>query len=272
MIETLAEAPIYGIETLAHRRARVILMGSGRGFAGWLDFDAKTRRTYLVAAVKPGDPRSAGVRLPRDVEVTHWRPVDPAIWPYPLPEPVTSRSQPRMWSAGRRQHEIDLARSRPPADNRDDSVFEWPAGPYGDAGSICRREAEVRLIRAIRTDGLRANADLAMLRNDRAAQAEAELGGTVSEPERIVWKPTHRDVSDEGTGMAWFCALHPMRERAASGKRCLNAVQKVVALRSEQPQWSWRSIGDTMGRSHEWSRQRYGEAMDTVWSIANAKR
>lgn len=268
MIETM-EAPIYPIDTLVQRRARVILMGSGRRFIGWLDFDAKARKQYLVAAVKQSDPRSAGVRLPRDVEVTHWRPVEPASWPYPLPEPVYVRVAPQMWSAGRRQHEIDRGQAPPAGD--DDGAFEWP-GPYSEPGSISRREAEVRLIRAIRTDGLRANADLAMLRNERAGQAEHELGGNVSAPERIVWKPTHRDVSDEGNGMAWFNALHPMRERAASGKRSLNVVQKIVALRSEQPQWSWRSIADALGRSHEWSRQRFTEAMDTVWKVANAKR
>lgn len=202
------------------------------------------------------------IELPVFAEPQGWRPIPGQRYPDPLPQPQTQMAEPN-W----RSDPVDPSTPETPDD------WEWP-GEYSQPPRISREEAEVRLIRGLRTERsrksqagsrnggggdmdsllrliLRTQGRLEYEHKDKARAALPELGE--------MWEPTRRDHGDWSTAVGWHNTLD-------------KAHQHVIRQRSYNPPYSFRLIGEGMGMSESGARKVYAGAMDEVVVVANRVR
>lgn len=213
--------------------------------------------------------RSAGYRLrksnrhfedlPRWAIPELWRPLREDTWPWPLPEPVTLLSPP--------ERPEPVASPRRPKEAIDVTIHR-----YSEPGAISRAEAEIRMIRFIRTDrvlpwsnpsGLVSGWNIGQLSEWAKSLDEAAKDATRDPTPR--WEPTPRDITDSETVLKWFMALNP----PGLGRERINDLQEVIIWRAMEPTPSWGDIGGLMGCGD--AADLYRRAMNAVHRAANGE-
>lgn len=218
--------------------------------------DTRRARSMVVWSIVRQDGRLQD--LPPHAFPTFWRPINLAKWPDPLPEPYPIR----RWEPPAPEP-TPIAEPAAPADN-----FEWP-GAYSEPGSISAQEAEIRLMRGLRTHGTRnlegeGRIHIPGYVDSILLVAKGELVPEWKDPTDaraipVKWEATRRDHGDEPIVMDWYRALNP-------------AQQFVVRRRAQLPAWSYRQIAEAPGsRFATWSQARdtYNAAIARVTRIAN---
>lgn len=217
----------------------------------------RSARSKVVWSVVRQDGRLQD--LPPHAFPTFWRPTNLANWPDPLPEPYPIRT----WTPPPKP----APEAGEPASKTD--AFDW-RGPYNVAGSIGVREAEVRLIRGLRTHGTRnlngterlivgAYVDSVVLVSRGVALAPEWKDPSDARAIPVKWEATRQDISDEPIVMDWYRMLSPQQ-------------QAVVRQRAQLPAWSFRQISEAPGskfRSWAHARDTYNAAIARVTRIAN---
>lgn len=197
-----------------------------------------------------------------------WRPIDESRWVYMLPEPVPI-SRPRASSP------LPLA---PPAEKGETWWEDETQVSRSPEGSVSLREAEARVLRALRTmraisfsgPSQKTSADV-LARISAAPLTFLLEEAQASESWSPRFEPSGRDLDDFLTASAWFQSLRSMR---ATGPRpgYFNRAQMALVLRSADPPWTWASIGDKWGVSGERARQIYQASIKKVWEAANGRK
>jgi hypothetical protein len=257
--------------------------GSGRpGTKGerWVTWQERR-----VAMLPPASVRDAQGHVRAGYERPDlWAPLNPEQWRLALPEAVTTHWQGRMWSS--RQSYDAVAAAEEAEGERSGKVSEPAAGrrrqwwrdatliSYSAAGSITRREAEGRVMRALASDpfarwghgtGLH-RADLrfmALTDDDKRAEAEraaAEVADIV-EPFRAL-PQDHRDYD---AAMGWFASTC----RYSTYYRAVITNHPVLLLAVDDRALSWREMADTMRVSRQAALQQYRAGLNDIWLIAN---
>lgn len=235
----------YSISTLPPYE-RVILRHGGWGEAtGWKAFSRRGQPIYY--RIRP-DTSVEQLRSFATPEL--WRPQVPARWAGPLPEPavVTREPDPPLPPTSKRRKVVRLALAG-------ELPLPW-AIAYSAAGDISLEECEARLLRALKTDRALPDRERQQLRvkihqlDTEPAPGDWPMGITLR------WAPFREDIHDYVTAMGWFAALS-QRERRLVRERVMG--------------WSFTRMGDERGRSDEWARQQYIEALIKAWIVANVK-
>lgn len=174
------------------------------------------------------------VDLPRFAWPSLWRPLRQDLWPYPLPEPAVIQPDPEP--------------VRPKASPRvDPPKLDVSINYYSPPGEISRREAEVRMIRFIRTEGVSPNDAPTALRVGWPSVADSlttmiaawDEGRSYPIDDPVpVWVPTPKDVSDSHIVHKWFISLNPP---ALGGER-INSLQRALILRARLPTPTWADM------------------------------
>lgn len=224
---------------------------------------ARKERTITVWRIKvaerlPGRPiRYHYIDLPPHVQVTRWRPERPWEWPGQLPEPAKLEG-PVAWQS-----------PPPPVVPQEGSdPLDWPA-EYSLPPHIGEREAEVRVLRALRTERSRHAVKTGNIQgyvDSVFATAMRMLGkwegdykdASYIAPAGEAWAPTRKDHGDWDTALTWWAQLS-------------RAPREIVMLRSLNPPFSFQLIGERNNRSHHWARTRYRAAVKDVARIANGR-
>jgi len=247
----------YATRDLAHDDLDVVvLVGEGEIVARRKTISRRRESSTIWCAREivrePGRPTRYRYRdLPPHLQITCWRPL--AGFPGPLPAPTHLTGEVK-WQTP----------PEPPAPPTDE--LDWPH-EYAEAPHITAREVEIRVLRALRTDGSAAEGGVdvrpagyrdsvaILARNHLVADefVDANYIGPVGE----AWEPTRRDRSDYLQAMAWFTKL--------------TAAQRgIIKDRSLNPPYSFRLIGERASKSAEWARKRYRRAIAAVTKVANA--
>ncbi len=237
-----------------------------------------------VAVLPPASVRDARGHVRAGYERPDlWAPLHPEQWRLALPEPVTTHWQGRMWSS--RQSYAAVAAAEEAEAERSGEVSEPAAGrrqwwrdatliSYSAPGSITRREAEGRVMRALASDpfarwgngtGLH-RADLhfmALSDDDKRAEADraAAQVADIVEPFRAL-PQDHRDYD---TAMGWFAATCRYRTII----RAAVTDHQVLLLAVDDRALSWREMADTLRVSRQAALQQYHAGLDDIWLIAN---
>lgn len=190
-----------------------------------------------------------------------WRPLREDLWPYELPEPVPIRSMPEIpkpqVSPRKQREEIDVTITR-----------------YSPSGEISRREAEIRMIRFIRTErvtpwtnptALRVGwpAVIASIAEMIASWDEAKTY-PINDP-RPSWTPTPKDIADSEIVVQWFCALNP----PALGGPKINSLQAVLIARANLPTPTWDEMAVLLDTDDP--KGLYERALNVVERVANGQ-
>jgi hypothetical protein len=189
--------------------------------------------------------------LPEHLTPTQFRPANLDRYPDPLPEPAALTAENIHW---RSYHPAPA-----PPDEREDLV--WPAAAYSEPGKISEREAEVRILRAWKTQRS-SDVDAKGLGGPMGYRAGRSFGAM--EIRIVTWEATRRDAGDWPVAMAWFTRL-----RNPDHKR-------VIELRSMD--FSFRQIGErqkkgvTPAYASEWARTTYRRAITEITAVANRAR
>lgn len=246
--------------SLATAAPQASALPSGRPNApvGGLDQTRKFRR-YLDLS------RPTPARIPGHDAPTHWSPVAP-IDLEALGDVAIARRYVNIRARPSPAHEVL------PEDQGGTGDAAWPYA-YAPAGCISRPEAEHRVLRAIktaRTPGVVREIRVGFRSNWPVAQMVAGWGDYAPPITVRAFNPTRRDLDDWWVALGWFARLYPVPARGPDWQPGdWNAVQRIVAWRAADPPYSWRQIGDQLGRSNEWSRRTYTAAIDRVWQMAN---
>ena len=148
----------------------------------------------------------------------------------------------------------------------------WPYR-YAPVGSIARAEVEHRMLRGLKTSrqpGVVRHVETGFKSNWPVAQMVAGWGDYAPPITVRDFNPTRRDLDDWWIALSWFARLYPAPARKPDWQPGdLDLAQKIVIWRSLVPAYSWRQIGDRLGRSNEWARRRYEQAIDRAWELAN---
>lgn len=191
------------------------------------------------------------IDLPEWSWPTAWRPVDLARFPAELPKDTATLLSSPPWHS-------------PPeptwAPDGPQDPLDWPHA-YSEPGAISKREAEVRVLRGLRTMELQPRVGLRSARDSILLVARGEL---VPEDEdkskigavRLPWKPDSRDAGDWETAVGWWAQLSIPS-------------QDLVWRRSENPPRSFRQLADDQGLTPPQVRALYGEVLDQLHTIAN---
>jgi hypothetical protein len=216
----------------------------------------RTTYTTQVWCIRGDDGKV--VDLPAWAEPMAFRPLIRDKYPDPLPDPLTQTEE-VAWAS-------PIA---PPSCPEIPDSLEWK-GEYNLPGRISRGEAEIRLLRGLRTERSRksqvrggsTSGDMdSLLRLILRTQGRLEYEHKESLSTQLahvgeLWEPTRRDHGDWSTAVTWFNKLDKEHRH-------------VVKERSYNPQTSYRQIGEAMQRSEGWARKVYGQAIDRVEKIAN---
>lgn len=199
--------------------------------------------------------------LPKWAVPSLWRPIREDMWPYPLPEPVkvlTPPERPKPAASPRKQR----------------NVVDVTIHRYSPPGEISREEAEIRMIRFIRTEQVTPWSNPTALRTGWPSVVYS-LAGMIAnwdeahtyatEAPRPVWIPTPRDIADSEVVAKWFCALNPP---GLGGER-INGLQEVLIARALEPTPSWSEVGQIIGASDP--KDLYRRALNAVHRAANGQ-
>ena len=188
--------------------------------------------------------------LPRHLAPTLFRPANLARYPDPLPEPAAL--------AGNVRWQSEHPEPAPP-DKREDLV--WPAAVYSEPGKISEREAEVRILRAWRTQGV-TDVDGKGLGGPSGYRAGRAFA--TEEVQQVGWQPTRRDIGDWPVAMGWFTRLRNPDHKG------------VIKYRSAD--FSFRQVGEQLKKgatpayAAEWARIVYRRAITELTAMANRNR
>lgn len=290
--------PEYEITSLAENE-RAILVGRGWecvGYWTWRVVSSRSRRAPATAGgVSDRDARSpaphgprAGLagdggapekrrlreyydlsrknpaRIPGHDAPTHFRPLRPIDI-----EALGARVSPRLVDVRGRPSPAHIVMTEDEGGSADAA---WPYA-YAEPGYICRDEAEHRMIRGLRTaasPGVVKNVHTGYKSNWPVAQMVSGWGDYAPAITVREFTPTRRDLDDWWLALGWFAALSPPASRADTWQPGqFNLSQTIIAWRAAVPAYSWRQIGDQLGRSNEWARRRYQSAIDRAWQKAN---
>lgn len=218
--------------------------------------------------------RSTAFKVP-DGNLSGWRPVDENRWPGVLPEPIQPFPQSGMPIAGPQEAaEADSGSSwwvgsqitLKAAGERPVSVLECEA-------RILRGLATIRVLQAIEKRSraappnwprdllIEAGCVLKMLRGARTgtlAWLRAEdyddfhVDRSALPSTAARFEPTERDIEDACGAVNW------LDDRDIG----------IVRLRSFNPPYSFREIGERIGRTHTTARGRYYDAIERAWRRA----
>lgn len=227
--------------------------GQGPGIKKWV-----RRGKRVVYRLWVGPNRYEDI--PRWAEPDLWRPIRPENWPHPLPdlsavvqhapEPVKPVASPRV-----------------PV-----PVIDVAIRHYSPPGEISRAEAEIRMIRFIRTDRVQPWANPSGLVSGWNVGQISEWAKSLEEEKKDAtrdptprWEPTPRDITDSETVLKWFMALNP----PGLGRERINDLQEVIIWRAMEPTPSWPEIGELVGSSD--AADLYRRAMNAVHRAANGQ-
>lgn len=274
--------PRYPIDTLDLEGVPVWLHLGGIEIVGQLKITARGRRIYRRCIT-----RTQTEDLPRHVIVSLWRPVDPARWPAPLPEPAVETP--------------DKPQERPRASGEGEPPQPLDGWPYpnlrlgrGHEPPASIEEAEARLLRAIRTrwtldddeqyfrdyrlgyghksadwpGGLLISARLVqkMLENSPTGKlgflspsdyADLHVDRSELRPRPARWLPTPRDVTDVESDLIrrW---ISPLDQEAVL----------MFARRAAMPVFSWAQIGEELKLTRYQAKARYGRHREALFYVA----
>lgn len=239
----------YPISTLDLEGIPVWFTVGDRELLGFIKFTRSGRPVYRVGTFRKSDD------LPSHARPALWRPVDPNVWPEPLPEPATV------------QIAVEWGKPIPPPRHSEPSVRDMDRWPYphidlGRAGSVPKsvEEAEARTLRALRCVDViyrdepersetawprdlmvsaamlkkllssSRTGKLPWLRDEDYRDVHVDVSDLSPRPAR--WVPTRRDLSDVEAGcLAWMNALSKKDRR-------------LFRWRSDLPQWSFQQIAE----------------------------
>lgn len=210
--------------------------------------------------------------LPENATPVFWKPIKDT-YPYKLPDPV---------SPWRIQSEVAWQSSPVPPRRPKPKSMDVEMGRYSERPNISEHEAEIRMIRAIRTecvtpnrgvDGMKVSEGLNALADWAAENIDAEA------PER--WEPTPRDVTDAEICMAWFARLNPPEFTQRYGEtvylqlgpldRKPNRYQAALVWRAIDPPVQWKRIADALGCSEPTAQRYYERSLEAIADIANGR-
>lgn len=218
-----------------------------------------------------------------------WAPLYPEKWRAALPEPVKAITEGRMWSAHQsfdavaaaEEMEADRIQARG-TDSRSEQAEarnrQWWRDAalitYSQPGSITRKEAEGRVMRAIAGDpfarwGDGTGFDAPWLpiwgMTLEEIQAEAERDTTVLRDVVMTFNLLPQDHRDYVTAMGWFAST--LRRRARS--EGLVWGHPILLLAADDRAFSWREMGDKLRVSRQAAAEQYRAAIEDIWIIAN---
>ncbi len=263
---------------------------------------------FLPARTRPPDPARpwAGWHTLTGEHPELWRPLHPDLWSLQLPEPAWIDDgvspPPRMWSSTVSYSAVEEAEmaelearemeewreaAKGRARSGDDGEAEtseraiggqWWRNPfdmtYSAAGSISPIEAEGRLMRAVAAErwirldrpGVKTFAGILAGLARMTPLSPAELAE--QDADQALSEPSGRDWDDMLTALSWLRAL------GLPGGIRSDEYDGAVALlrwRAAEPPWTWRAIGQRIGRSHEGARQLYAAVIAEVARAANGE-
>lgn len=266
--------PVYSGRTPPPLRTRVVVTWSGRELICTRLMNPNTKRP-AYATLEAGEMVWLPPKTRRDRDAwtpapSTWRPLDPARWAHPLPEPVDVARPPLRQPA--------------PTDSGETTTDTslWWLDPvqitYAKPGDpISLREAEGRVMRAVAAcapnegRALKSMTAGDMLANLATAAALA-LGEDDGEPLYYSprFEPTGQDRDDFLTAMAWFTALNPIELHHQRRQAWdLNQRQRILVWRAQVRPFPWAEIGRTIRRSPTRARQLYDDAIEKCWRAAN---
>ena len=260
--------PRYPIATLDAESLDVWLTVGERELVGQVRFTQSGKPRYQQRV-----NRKVVTDIPKAAVVSLWRPIDPSLWPYELPEDAVLTREQR--------------RELPPEPPASEAIAEGPGWPHpgvrlGRAGEAPEsiEEVEARLLRALRTQfqderkgptgetlWLRSLMAKAKVREKELASSRtgqivgfrpedySDFHVDVSslEARPVPWCPTPRDVSD------YDAHVHTKWLSLISRKD-----RWLFAARAKNPPLSWRQIGEEeREREHE-IKKRYQDALRLI--------
>jgi len=147
---------------------------------------------------------------------------------------------------------------------------DWPFR-YAPAGAISRLEAEHRMLRGLKTSrapGVVREVQLGIKINWPVHEIVGDRWDYAAPLEPRAFEPNRRDRDDWDVALGWLTSLYPPKRRPKDWRPGqLNLEQKLVVLKSWG--YTWRTLGERCGRSHEWARKRYQHSIDIVTAAAN---
>lgn len=225
---------------------RAILVGRGWAVPGFWCWSG-THRHYIDCS------RPTPERVPSRDNPSHWMPLKPIAVAGLKPSPAFA-SPPEVVGDG-------------PGCLAD---TEWPYR-YAPAGAISRDEVEHRVLRGLKTSrapGIVKEVRLGVKINWPVHEIIGDRWDYASPIEPRAFEPNRRDRDDWHIALGWLNALYPPNRRPKDWRPGdLNTEQKLVVWKSWG--YTWRTLGERAGRSHEWARRRYKHAIDIVAAAAN---
>ncbi len=261
----------YPISTLDLEGIPVWFTVGDRELLGFIKFTRSGRPVYRVGTFRKSDD------LPSHARPALWRPVDPNVWPEPLPEPATV------------QIAVEWGKPIPPPRHSEPSVRDMDRWPYphidlGRAGSVPKsvEEAEARTLRALRCVDViyrdepersetawprdlmvsaamlkkllssSRTGKLPWLRDEDYRDVHVDVSDLSPRPAR--WVPTRRDLSDVEAGcLAWMNALSKKDRR-------------LFRWRSDLPQWSFQQIAEMTRQDEDDVFKAYKAACERLFA------
>lgn len=262
--------PWYAPRDLTRYRVPVRVTWRGRVFRAFKAYDREARSFCWYVVTPTGEGvrlERPGTRRPEEVEA--WQPLGP--WPHPLPEPILAGRRLVHGARPRKSGSASAATALP-------EVPDLDIARYADPPDIPLTEAEVRIIRAIRTEGVRierrprppasvSDWPAELLEFLRSQYEHGRVPHVAPAPR---WQPTTADATDVERAMGWFAAIAPPAERRGAwvpGQ--LSPHQKVLVWRAARPVWSFEWIGMRTRRSAQAAGKLYRGAVERIWRVAN---
>ena len=199
-----------------------------------------------------------------------WRPVDLALWPHLLPEPLASTF------GAIRPHAKPLDPVEPLDPHAASDGWPYPDVLLGRGIPKSREECEARVLRGFRTSAAQGRIGhgggggfcsdipsemvLIALKNEaREREREERAAGkrsTDAEAVRSGWTPTRRDLDDWDTALSWLNHVEP---------RACDAVE----LRAADPPFSFVQIAKFIGvKRNVTARALYDKAIEHAFASA----
>lgn len=239
----------------------------------WLTHD-EGRAVLLPTRAPPPDPRRpwAGWHTLAEDGPRLWRPLQPALWKLPLPQPaLVEAAEPPVLSLHAEGQSFTATEA---------AIFEDGAGPppepaepqqwwrhwwlvtYSAPGGISDVETEGRLMRALATERWimveRPRVALNCTTIERRSAEKVGLDPDTEPPPDRGDEPTGRDRDDYLVAMAW---LHGMPAGTV----------ELLRLRSLQQPVSWRRLAKAWSTDPGTMRARYRRAILAAMAVANGQ-